>query len=643
MKNEKYLVVFEPFGLKGYVEEGKTLLEAARGLGVGLESICGGQAKCGKCRVEVLEGLFENYHLNSRVEHLSPVGETERQLLAKASSQAQDNLRLACLAHVYGEVAVFIPEESRAERLVVSKSITGKPVALKPAVRKYYVELSPPTLEEPLGDWERLSGELDRKFDLKDLSIDYRILKGLPEVMRQGEWQVTVSVWSAGEVIKVEPGYVEGSFGLAVDLGTTTVAGYLCDLDSGDIVADYSVLNPQLSYGEDVMSRITYVTTSRDGLNKLNRLATEAINRVAEHLAHRAGISPQDILDTVIVGNTCMHHILVGLDPQYLGRAPFTPAIHHSLDIKAHYLGLKIAPGAYVHLLPIEAGFVGADNVAVLIAEEPYSQDEMILVIDIGTNGELVLGNRERLISCSCATGPAFEGAGIKYGMRAAPGAIEKMEIDPVDKEVRFKVISKTGWNTELKSIGARGICGSGVIDAVAQMFLAGVIQANGRLNTGLETPRLRVTEEGAEFVIAWAGETSTGEDITISQADISAVQLAKGALYAGAKILMHHRGVEKLDRVILAGAFGSCIDKKSALVLGLFPDCPLNNVYSVGNAAGEGARLALLSLDKRGEAGEVSRKVEYLELTLVPEFEEQFTQAMYIPHLKDNFPRLNS
>jgi len=643
MRAKKHLVVFEPFGLKGYVDEGKTLLEAARELGASLESICGGQGKCGKCRVEVLRGFFDKYALNSKAENLSPMGETELELLGRASSQVENNVRLACLACVLGDVAVFVPEENRAERTVMSKSIAGKVVSLRPAVKKYYVELSPPSLEEPLGDWERLQTGIEQRFGLGNLAIDYQVLRALPGVLRQGDWRVTVSVWSSSEVIKVEAGYKEASFGLAVDLGTTTVAGYLCNLESGEVVATYSMFNPQIPYGEDVMSRISYTTTNEDGLKRLNRLAVEALERTIEHLTRRAKIAPEDILDVVIVGNTCMHHIFLGLDPQYLARAPFTPAVHRSLDVKARQLGVKVSGGAYVHLLPIEAGFVGADNVAVLIAEEPHHQAEMTLVIDIGTNGELVLGNERGLVSCSCATGPAFEGAGINHGMRAAPGAIEKIEIEPQSKEVRFKVIGKRGWNTELKNVGAKGICGSGIIDALAQMFLAGIIESNGRFNTGLKTPRLRVNDGGAEFVIAWAEETSIGRDITVSQADVRAIQLAKGALYAGARILMRELGVKRLDRVVLAGAFGSYIDTQSALALGLFPDCSLSNVYSVGNAAGEGARLALLSLDKRREASEVAGKVRYLELTLMPDFTEEFAQAMYIPHLEDSFPHLES
>jgi len=401
------------------------------------------------------------------------------------------------------------------------------------------------------------------------------------------------------------------------------------------------MMNPQVAYGEDVMSRISYSMTHSDGLASMNRAIIKSINKLAGRAAAAAGIKRSAIIDMTIVGNTCMHHIFLNIDPQYISKAPFSPALHHSVDVKARDLGLRISPGSYVHILPIEAGFVGADNVGVLIAEEPYNQDDMLLIIDIGTNGELILGNRNRLVSSSCATGPAFEGAEIKYGMRAAPGAIEAIRIDLDTKEVRFRVIGKEGWNTEIDDVEAKGICGSGIIDAVAQLFVAGIIDKTGRFNTGLKTSRLRVTEGQPEFVIAWADETSVEQDIVLCQRDVRNIQLAKGAMYAGAKLMMRHLGVKKLDKIILAGAFGSYIDKESAAVMGLFPDCAAENIYAVGNAAGDGARIALLNVDKRAEADEVAMKVEYIELTVEPDFQTVFSQAMWFPNMKDSFPHL--
>ena len=638
-ENQECMVIFQPSGRRGYINKGKTIKEASIALGVDIEGICGEKATCGKCRIRIDEGFFEKYGIESRIENLSPVMEAEKKFLSP--QQVHDGYRLACQAHIHGDVAVFVPEESRMGKQVVRKAAREMAIKLKPAVRKYYVELSKATLDDTLGDWERIKAKLNKRLKPDSLTIDYQVLLCLQEVVRKGDWKVTVSVWMDKEVIKIEPGLVERGYGLAVDIGTTTVAGYLCDLTSGEVVATDSMMNPQVIYGEDVMSRITYVMTHEDGLERLNQEIIKGLNKVAGRAAAQAGIKRRDIVDMTVVGNTCMHHLFLGIDTQYIGMSPFPPSLHHSIDIKARDLGLKISPGAYIYVLPIEAGFVGADNVGVLIAEEPYNQDAMELVIDIGTNGELVLGNRHKLIAASCATGPAFEGAEIKYGMRAAPGAIERLKIDPDTKEVRFKVIGKEEWNTDLEEVWANVICGSGIIDAVPQLFLAGIIDRTGRFKTDLDTPRLRVTKDGAEFVIAWADETSIGQDIVVCQDDVRAIQLAKGAMYAGAKLMMRHLGVEKLDKVILAGAFGSYIDKESAALLGLFPDCEPENIYSVGKAAGDGARVALLNADKRREADEIARQVKYLELTVEPDFDRVFGQAMWLPHMKDSFPHL--
>jgi len=633
------MVIFQPSGRRGYVNDGKTIKEASQELGVDIEGICGEKATCGKCKVRIEKGIFEEYGVDSRVETLSPIGETERKMLTP--QQQHDGYRLACQAHIHGDVVVFVPEESRRGKQVIRKAAREIAIELKPAVRKYYVEMTPATLHDTLGDWERLQAELRKRFDLSGLAIDYPVLRNLQSVIRQGDWKVTVSVWMNREVIKVESGFIEKAYGMAVDIGTTTVAAYLCDLITGDIVATDSMMNPQVVYGEDVMSRISYSMTRKDGLESMNQVLIKGLNQLAGRVAAEAHIKRHAIVDMTVVGNTCMHHIFLNLDLQHIGRVPFSPSIHHSVDVKAHDLGLKISPGAYVHILPIEAGFVGADNVGVLITEEPYNQDDMVLVIDIGTNGELILGNRDKLISASCATGPAFEGAEIKCGMRAAPGAIEKIRIDKDTKETCFKVIGKEDWNTDLENVGARGICGSGIIDAIAQLFVAGVINRTGRFRVDLGTPRLRVAEDGPEFVIAWASETSTNQDIVVCQQDIRNIQLAKGAMYAGVNIMMHRLRVEKLDKIILAGAFGSYIDKESSAIIGLFPDCVQENVYAVGNAAGDGARIALLNMDKRVEADEMARQVEYVELTVEPSFEKTFVQAMWFPHMKDNFPHL--
>ncbi len=640
----KFKVIFQPSGRRGEIEEGKTLLEAAQALGVDIEALCGSKKVCGKCKVRIEEGFFEKDNIESSMAHLSPFTDDEKKHIKPEDGP---NMRLACSAEIHGDVKVFVPERSRAGKQIVRKAAKELSIALDPAVKKYNLEMPEPSLHDmTTGDMERVISFLEKEYGLKDLKFDYQVLKELQDAIRKGEWKITVTVWMDQEIIKVEPGFVEPLYGLAVDVGTTTVVGYLCDLNTGRVINTESMMNPQVPYGEDVMSRITYAMTNPDGLEKMQKAIIEGLNEIIERVSADLRTNGKNggssISDMTIVFNTAMHHIFLGLNPEYIGRSPFIPAIQKSLNIKARDMGLKINPGSYVHVLPIEAGFVGADNVGVLIAEEPYNQDEMVLIIDIGTNGELLLGNREKVYSTSCATGPAFEGAQIKFGMRAAPGAIEKIRIDPETKEPKYKVIGKADWHTHLEEINAKGICGSGIIDAVAEMFKAGIIDKSGKFNMDLETPRVRKGSDGKpEYVLAWAEETSIGTDITITQADVRALQLAKGALYAGAKLMMKRLGIKTLDRVVLAGAFGSYIDKESALTLGMFPDCNIEKVYAVGNAAGDGARMALLNRSKRQEADEKARWVEFVEIAVEPEFEKEFMMAMHIPHMKDKFPNL--
>lgn len=642
----KIKVIFQPSGRRGEVDEGITLLDAARHLGVDIESICGGKGTCGKCKVRIEEGYFEKDAMDSRMSHLTPLTEVEKKFIKPDEGP---NMRLACAAELKGDVKVFVPEKSRAGKQIVRKAAKELSIKLDPAVKKYYIELRQPSLHDlTIGDYERVMETLKNQYGLEGLGMDYITMRSLQDILRKGNWNITVSVWMGREIIKVEPGFVESSYGLAVDIGTTTVVGYLCDLNTGKVINTESMMNPQVPYGEDVMSRITYAMMNPDGLERMQRAIIEGLNEIIEKVSSDLRVNGRNggdaIVDMTVVFNTAMHHIFLGFNPEYIGRSPFIPSIQHSLNIKARDMGIKINPASYIHVLPIEAGFVGADNVGVLIAEEPYNLNEKVLIIDIGTNGELLLGNKERVCSTSCATGPAFEGAQIKFGMRAAPGAIEKVKIDPITKEPQYKVIGKADWHTHLEKIDAKGICGSGIIDAVAEMFKTGIIDKTGKFNMELNTPRIRRDVDGKpEYVLAWADETSIGTDITINQADVRALQLAKGALYAGAKLMMKRMGVERLDKVILAGAFGSYIDKESALTLGMFPDCDINNVYAVGNAAGDGARMALLNISKRQEADDRARWVEFVEIAVEPEFQKEFMQAMHIPHMKDAFPNLKA
>jgi uncharacterized 2Fe-2S/4Fe-4S cluster protein (DUF4445 family) len=408
-------------------------------------------------------------------------------------------------------------------------------------------------------------------------------------------------------------------------------------------------MNPQVTYGEDLMSRISYGMMHSDGVAVMHKAIIKALNQLAGRAAAQAGIKISDIYEVVLVGNTVMHHLLLGIDPVELGGAPFALATHSAIDLKARDLGLRLHPGANVHIPPVIAGHVGADNVAVLLAEAPHQQDEMMLIIDIGTNGEILLGNRHRVLSASSPTGPAFEGAQISHGIRASPGAIERVRIDPQTLAPRFRVIGDERWSDEWPAGSgnghqptlASGICGSGIIEVIAELFLAGILWPDGRFNPSLDHPRLRWQGKSGAYVLATAGQTSTGEPILVTQDDVRAIQLAKAALYAGAKLLMNRAGVTTVDRVLLAGAFGSYIDPKHAMVLGLIPDCDLERVYAVGNAAGDGARIALLNRDKRLEAQQVTRWIDYVESAVEPGFQEEFVAAIHLPHKSDPYPHL--
>ncbi len=645
--SRKFKVIFQPAGRRGEIEEGTTILKAAQRLGVDLEALCGDKKVCGKCKVRIEEGYFEKDNMLSGMQHITPLEPTPDEM-KHIKPEDGPGIRLACSCEIHGDLKVFVPERSRAGKQVVRKAAKELSIALDPAVRKYTLTLTAPTLHDmTTGDYERVVKAMEETYGLKGLEFDYQVLLQLQDALRAGDWTITVTVWMGREIIKVEPGHVDVCYGLAVDIGTTTCVGYLCDLSTGKVINTESMMNPQVPYGEDVMSRITYAMTNPEGLKTMQDAIITGLNEIIEKVVSEVkknGPHPGFAIDDItIVFNTAMHHIFLGLNPVYIGRSPFIPAVQRSLDIKARDLDIRINPSAYLHVLPIEAGFVGADNVGVLIAQEQYFQDEMVLIIDIGTNGELLLGNKDRVCSTSCATGPAFEGAQIKFGMRAAPGAIEKVKIDPETKDPMYKVIGKADWHTHIEGkINAKGICGSAIIDVIAEMFKAGIIDKTGKFVMDLGTNRVRRDADGKpEYVLAWAEETSINQDITVTQADVRALQLAKGALYTGAKLMMQKMGVTKLDRVELAGAFGSHIDREASLTLGMFPDVPIDKVVVVGNAAGDGARMALLNKAKRIEANERARWVEFVEIATEPAFEKEFMQAMHIPHMRDKFPNL--
>ncbi len=635
-----------PSGRRGQVAAGTAVLDAARQLGVEIESICGGRLTCSKCRIRVEDGKFTKHGINSDPGHLSSPANDETELLQQLGSL---DCRLSCQARVQGDVLIYVPEESQAQKQVIRKPAADKIITVAPAIRQIYVEVDRAQLGEHRGDWGRLQDALAAQEGLSDLAINLRTLRNLQVALRQGNWAVTTLVWQEQEIIDVLPGFVEGIYGLAIDIGSTTIAGHLCDLRTGDILATESLMNPQVTYGEDLMSRISYAIEHKNGLDTLHKAVIETLNRLAAKAAKVAGLQARNIHDAVFVGNTTMIHLLLGIHPQELGGAPFALANRDGMNVRASDLGLRLHPGAYVHILPAQAGHVGADNVAVLLAEEPHRQEAITLLIDVGTNAEIVLGNKEWLLSASSPTGPAFEGAQITHGMRAAPGAIERVRIDPETKEPRFCVIGEERWSdtwnlsadaplTEQTKHLAAGICGSGIIEVVAEMILSSVLLPDGSFNHNCLSPRLQWDGNRGSYVLATESQTTNGQPLLITQADVRSVQLAKAALYAGAKLLMNRTDVKRVDRVILAGAFGSYIDKEHAMILGMIPDCDLAHVYAVGNAAGDGARIALLNKDKRREAQELVEWVTYVETAVDPDFQEAFAGAIHIPHRSEKF-----
>ncbi len=657
---KKHNIILQPSGRRGQVDEGTSVRTAARELGVEIESICAENATCGKCMILVEEGRFEKYNIESKRENLSPVGVAERAYLERRPKLLKEKgweigqVRLSCQCQIRGDVLINVPEESRGNKQIVRKSARERNIEVKPSVRKYLVTMSPPNLERPIADWERLAKGLETSMRLvrgveaevprwHDLTIDYACLRTLSKTLRDANWNVTVSVWQDKEVIEVQPGYVEDSYGAAVDIGSTTVALYLCNLRTGELLAAESEMNPQIVYGEDVMSRIQYTIEYPDGLEKLHKAIIATLNKLLKQAAKTAGIKMHEILEMVLVGNSTMHHILLNLHPKDLGLAPFVPAIHSSVDVKARELGLHINPSGNIHVLPTIASFVGADTSAVILAEEPHKQDENWLLIDVGTNAELVLGNRKRLMCTSTPTGPALEGAHVEYGMRAAPGAIERVQIDEQTLEPKYKVIGVDGWNTDHAEFKGqvKGICGSAIIDAVAELFRAGIVDSRGKFKKNLESKRVREGENGWEYVVAWAEETSIGRDIPMTQQDVRQIQLAKAALFVAARTLLKRSNLQTPDKIILAGGFGSYIDKEKAMLIGLIPDCELDKVYAIGNAAGDGARIALLNVEKRNEIDAVTRKVERFELPTDPDFQNQFILATSFPHMNEPFEHI--
>lgn len=650
---EEALVIFTPSGKRGRFPLGTPVLTAARQLGVDLDSVCGGRGICSKCQITPGYGEFPKHGVTVAEDALSEWNAVEDRY--KRIRGLIDGRRLGCQAKVMGDVVIDVPPESQVHKQVIRKSAADRHIEMDPATRSYYVEVEEPDMHEPTGDFERLARALKAQWDIDGIDADLSVLRRLQPVLRKGEWKATVVVNrgnhdSRHRLLDIFPGFHEGAlYGLAVDLGSTTIAAHLCDLADGKVLSSSGLMNPQIRFGEDLMSRVSYAMMNKGGDVEMTKAVREAINTLAVSVAKEAGVEPSAIYEMVIVFNPVMHHLFLGVDPVELGQAPFALATSSSLSLDARDLDLPdLNRNARVYVLPCIAGHVGADAAAVALSEEPNKSKDMVLVVDVGTNAEILLGNETRVLACSSPTGPAFEGAQISSGQRAAPGAIERVEIDPVTKEPRFRVIGCDLWSDDpgfeaaVAGTGVTGICGSGIIEAVAEMRMAGLVDQGGLVGSPDQTGTWRCEAHGRTYSYVMHDASATGgPKIMVTQGDIRAIQLAKSALYAGARLLMDTMNVDKVDRVTLAGAFGAHISPKHAMVLGMIPDVPLDRVRSAGNAAGTGARIALLNRAARDQIESVVHHIHKVETAIEPRFQEHFVNASAIPNAVEPFPEL--
>ena len=636
------LVLFMPSGKRGRFPVGTNVLEAARKLGVYVESVCGGRATCGRCQIEVQEGSFAKHGITSSCDHISPRGPKEERY--DRVRGLPEGRRLSCSATVQGDLVVDVPQDTVVNAQVVRKAASDRVIERNPAVRLCYVEVDEPDMHKPLGDFDRLAAMLARDWGIRDAAVPLRLLPQVQKVLRKENWGVTVAIHrdeetARPEILAIWPGLHNEAYGIACDIGSTTIALHLVSLLSGRVVASAGASTPQIRFGEDLMSRVSYVMMNPDGREAMTAAVREAVNGLIARVCAEGGVSADDILDAVFVANPIMHHLFLGIDPTELGQAPFALAVSQAIHATAAELGLNANAGARVYLLPCIAGHVGADAAAATLSEGPHRQERMMLLVDVGTNAEIVLGNSARLVAASSPTGPAFEGAEISSGQRAAPGAIERVRIDPETLEPRFRIIGSEKWSDEdgfaedATTLGVTGICGSAIIEVVAEMFLAGIVSEDGVVDGALAERSDRIVPSGRTFSYLLHDGSPR---IAVTQNDVRAIQLAKAALYAGIRLLMEKQGVDHVDTIRFAGAFGSFIDPKYAMVLGLIPDCDLAEARAAGNAAGTGAMMALLNRDHRREIEETVRRIEKIETALEPHFQQIFVDAMALPNKVD-------
>ena len=632
MSDDDHLVVFTPSGRRGDVSPGTTVLDAARRLGVDIDSVCGGRGICGRCQVEPMFGEFAKHGITADASHLSPPGTVEADY--RGRRPLTEDRRLSCTATIRGDLVVDVPAESQVHRQVIRKDIDLGDIELDPVLVLRLVEF---------GEGDDLLAALGSQWGLTGLELPPDL-----DIVTDGSGLATVAIRDDSQVVAVWPGLRDRALGVAVDVGSTTLAGHLFDLATGTALATAGTMNPQIRFGEDLMSRVSYVMMNPGGEVELTRAVRESLDELIGQLCEEGGTTRDEVLELVLVGNPIMHHLLLGLDPTPLGVAPFTLEISEAVDRTATELDLEVHPAGRAHMLPCIAGHVGADTAAVVLATRPHEADGVQLVVDIGTNAEIVLSGDGRTLAASSPTGPAFEGAQISAGQRATPGAIERVRIDPETGEPRIRVLGVEPWSDEpgfdeaVAQTGVTGICGSGIIEVVAEMYLAGLMTADGVIGGADTRSSPRIEPDGRTFAYLLHGPDD-GPRILITQNDVRAIQLAKAALYAGIRLLMDHLGVDRLDGIALAGAFGSHIDTVRATVLGLIPDCVPSEVVAVGNAAGAGAAIALLSGAARREIQEVVGDIEKIETALEPAFQEHFVDAMAVPHRTADYPGLST
>jgi len=650
MSDSMVKVVFTPSGRRGSFPVNTPLLDAARSLGVDIDSVCGGRGLCGRCQVTCAEGAFPKHQIQSSKDHLSPLSETEKSYNQRKKSLAQDR-RLSCHTLLLDDCVIDVPPESQVHRQVVRKAAEYRDIELDAATRLYCVEVPEPDMEVPKGDLQHLLDVLESDWGLSSLTCDAALLARLQPALKESGRRLTVAVHRNHSIIALWAGFHDLAYGVAVDVGSTTVAVHLCDLSSGDVLASASVMNPQIRFGEDLMSRVSYVMMHPEGAQEMTSAIRVALNDLFKNVAKQVKAKVEDILEITLVANPIMHHLLLGINPVELGGAPFALTTDTAVEMPARELDLQINHGGRIYMLPCIAGHVGADTAGVILSEEPQQQKAMTLLVDVGTNAEIVLGDKNRLLACSSPTGPAFEGAQISAGQRAAAGAIERVRIDPDTLVARFKVIGSDLWSDEpgfieeTSKFGVTGICGSGIIEVVAEMYLSGIVTVDGIIDGELASRSPLVVADGRtwSYVLYQSDLTENQAPILVTQNDIRQIQLAKAALYAGVKLLMDKLDIDHVDRIRLAGAFGSHINVQHAMVLGLIPDCALKQVSSAGNAAGTGARIALLNNQSRNTIEDLVTNIEKIETAMEPKFQQYFVDAMAFPNKTDPFPNLFS